>query len=393
MATLLLLVIYSAYIGLGVPDSLFGTAWPAIYREMSLPISYASAVTMLTTSGTITSSLFAGAVIRRLGTGMVTALSTSLTALALLGYSFAGDYLWLCLLAIPLGLGAGAIDVAQNNYVALHYNATHMNFLHCFYGVGVTVSPYLMAIGLRAGAWRSGYRLAFLVQSAISLLAIVSIPLWRRAHPPSEEAAETAGAKESGGIGSLLKEKAAWATFLMFMFSCAIESICTNWGSTYLVNNRALTPADAANIVALYFAGVAIGRFLSGVFAKKLSAWNLITIGLSTLGLAILLLLLPIRSAAVGAIALLLTGLGIAPIYPNLTYLTPIHFGRERSATMISAQMALTYVGILLAPLTFGLLAGFLGSGIFSVFLLVLYAVLLFGACLLVRSVKKRGGC
>lgn len=390
MATLLLLVIYSAYIGLGVPDSLFGTAWPAIYREMSLPISYASTVTMLTTFGTITSSLLAGAVIRRLGTGMVTALSTSLTALALLGYSFAGDYLWLCLLAIPLGLGAGAIDVAQNNYVALHYNARHMNFLHCFYGVGVTVSPYLMSLGLHSGAWRSGYRYAFFVQGAISLLAIVSIPLWRRAHPPSEEDAD-AGGSARGGLRSLVRERAAWATWLMFMFSCAIESICTNWGSTYLVNNRSLSPAVAASTVALYFAGVAIGRFLSGVFAKKLTSWNLIHIGLLTLGAAILLLLLPIKGPGVGAVALLLTGLGIAPIYPNLTHLTPIHFGRERSAQMISAQMALTYVGILVAPLLFGLLAGVLGSGIFGVFLLVLYAVLLLGTLLLMRSVRTRG--
>lgn len=390
MATLLLLVIYSAYIGLGVPDSLFGTAWPAIYHELELPISYAGAVTMLTTCSTIASSLFAGAAIRRLGTGLVTALSTSLTALALLGYSFAGGYGWLCLLSIPLGLGAGAIDVAQNNYVALHYNARHMNFLHGFYGIGVTISPYLMSLGLRSGTWRSGYRYAFFVQSAISLLAIVSIPLWRRAHPPIEEATD-AGEAKSGGFRSLAGEKAAWATWIMFVFSSSIESVCTSWGSTYLVNSRALSPADAASVAALYFAGVAIGRLLSGVFAKKLSSWRLIHIGLWMLGAAILLLLLPIKGAIIGAAALLLTGLGVAPIYPNLTHLTPIHFGRERSAQMISAQMALTYVGFLVAPILFGLLADVLGSGIFGVYLLVLYGVLFLGTLLLMGSVRRRG--
>ena len=392
MATLLLVVIFSAYIGLGVPDSLFGTAWPAIYREMSLPISYASAVTMLTTGATVLSSILSGRLIRRFGTGIVTAGSTSLTALALLGYSLSGNFLCLCLLALPLGFGAGAIDVAQNNYVALHYSARHMNFLHCFYGVGVALSPYLMSLGLRAGAWREGYRNAFLVQAAISLIAIVSIPLWKRAHPePAEAAPEETG--EGGAFLRLARMPTARATWMMFVFSCGIESICTNWGSTFLVESRGLSPAVAANTVIFYFTGLTLGRFLSGVFAKRISPWGLIRLGLTILSGAVLLLLLPIGGRGLATAALFLCGFGVSPIYPNLTYLTPIHFGRELSSSMIAAQMALTYVGILFAPLLFGILADRLGSGIFGRYLLVLLALLLLGAFLLSRGVrKKRGG-
>lgn len=389
MATLLLVVIYTAYIGLGIPDSLFGTAWPAIYAEMELPISYANAVSMLTCGGTIVSSLLSAKLIRKLGTSLVTAFSTTLTALALLGFSLSGNFVFLCVFAIPLGFGAGAIDSAQNNYVALHYNATQMNFLHCFYGVGVSLSPYLMSVGLEKSGWRMGYTYAFIAQATISVICIIAIPLWKKAHPPTDESGIDTEKPKDVALLTLAKMPAVRATWLMFIFSCGIESICTVWGSTFLVESKGLIPASAAKTVVLYFAGLACGRFVSGLLSKKLTPWKLIYIGSGILFTAITVLMLPINNAPLACICLFFTGFGVGPIYPNLTYLTPIHFGKELSSAVIGSQMALAYVGILFLPVIFGFIAEPLSAGIFPYFIFVIYLIFIASMLMLKLSLRK----
>ena len=389
MATLLLVVIYIAYIGLGIPDSLFGTAWPAMYQEFDLPISTANVVTLLTTGGTVLSSLLSARLINRFGTGIVTAVSTSLTALALFGYSQSNSIYFLCLFCVPLGFGAGAIDAAQNGYVAAHYNARHMNFLHCFYGVGVAVSPFLMSIGLKQMGWRMGYLLAFSVQAAISIITIIALPLWKKAHPEvkygKEEPFKTISLWEQA------KTPAVRMAWLMFMGSCGIESLCTTWGSTFLVEKKGMAVDVAALMVVLYFTGLALGRFTAGVFAKKLSSWRLMQIGCSLIVVAIVLLALPIKSVPLACIGLFLTGFGVGPIYPNLMHLVPVNFGEENAQAIIGSQMSATYVSILLTPILFGVLAQEFGLVLFPYAIAIMFALFMYAFIRSILIFSKEG--
>lgn len=250
MTYLLLLIIYIGFIGLGLPDSLFGAAWPAIYDEFGLPLSMGSVITIITTLGTTLSSMKSAVVIKRFGTGKVAVLSTLLTAIAILGISLTGSFWFICLCAIPLGLGAGSIDTALNNYVSQHYTASQMSFLHCFYGIGVTVSPLLLAHAMEGdGGWRGGYASAFWLQAGIT----------------------------------------------------------------------------------------------------------------------------------VAVAALFLIGLGNGPMFPNFTYLTPQHFGNERSAAIIGTQLAVSNIAWLLMPVICSLLGEAFGMGVFPWYLALLYALLVWG--------------
>ena len=388
MATLLVLVIFVAYVGLGVPDSLFGTAWPAIYPEFGIPISSQSAVTILVSCGTVFSSLMSGRLINRWGTGIVTAISTSVTAIALLGFAFSNHLIFLCLSAIPLGLGAGAIDVAQNNYVATHYNARIMSWLHCFYGVGVALSPFLMSFGIKLGDWRTGYLFAFAVQATISIVTIVAIPLWKKVHPNQTVSVEEAK-ERNVSIFKLAKVPAVRATWLIFIFSCGIESVCTSWGSTFLVESKGVNPAISAQMVALYFVGLTLGRFVSGLIANKVSAWKIICVSCALQFVAIVLLVIPVNNVALACIGLFFTGFAIGPMYPNMTYLTPIHFGEKLSQAVIGSQMAITYVSVMLSPLLFGLLAEVLGTDVFPYFLMAYFLLFTLSVIALKMDVRK----
>ncbi|MCI9272464.1 MAG: MFS transporter [Clostridiales bacterium] len=388
MATLLLVIIYIAFIGLGIPDSLFGTAWPAIYLDFQLPISAASAVTLLISSGTVISSLLSARLIARFGTGVVTAVSTTLTALALLGFSLSGHLAWLCIFAIPLGLGAGAIDSALNNYVALHYQASHMNFLHCFYGIGVSVSPYLVSLALSSQqSWRGGYRMAFFAQFIIAVLTIASLPLWRKVRQTSANEAEDESIVPLS-LGKMAKMPSVRAVWFLFLASCAIEYTCGTWGSTYLVDTKGVTVQDAAKIITFYYVGMAVGRFVSGLLATKLSSWRLIHIGQTVVFSSILLILLPLPSEF-AAVGLFLIGLGNGPIFPNLIHLTPKNFGKEFSQSIMGSQMAASYIGILLMPPLFGVFAQRIGTHSFPYFLLALFAIMTAATILLIRMLKK----
>ena len=388
MATILLIIIYIAFIGLGLPDSLFGTAWPAIYPEFSLPFSVGSLVTTLVTCGTICSSLFSSRVIAKFGTGKVTAVSTAMTAAALLGYSLSGSLLPLCFLAIPLGLGAGAIDAGLNNYVALHYSSSQMSWLHCFYGIGITISPYLMSrlLTMEAG-WRGGYRGASFIQLGIALLLFVTLPLWKKV--AGNEAQEETPMKVLS-IGELAKIPGVKNMWLLFLTSCGIESVTNNWGSTFLVEYRAMAADQAAKVMIFYFIGFTAGRLLSGILATRLSCWKIIRMGMVVLGIAMVLLLLPLPGFTV-IIALFLVGMGNSPLFPNFTYLTPQNFGADISQSVIGSQMAASNTGFLAAPLLCGLLGHIFGMGIFPVYLAVLFVCLTLGVVNIQKTMKSAG--
>jgi len=389
MATLLLVIIFIDFIGLGIPDSLFGPAWPAIYAEMNLPVSLGSLVSLINTAGTVVSSLMSARLIKRFGTAKVTAVSTAITATALLGFSFSHEFVFLCLLSLPLGLGGGAIDSALNNYVSLHYKATHMNFLHCFYGVGVSVSPYFMALALAgAGGWRFGYRLAFFAQIGISVLTVATLPLWKRVAEKSGEETE----QRSVPLLVLAKSRKVRATWAAFICSCAIECTAGIWGSTFLVEAKGIAAEDAAKIIMFYYIGMAAGRFLAGVLAAKISSWGIIYLGIGVLTVAVIMLFLPLTSPLI-ALALFMVGFGNGPVFPNLTHLTPINFGREISGSVMGSQMAAAYVGIMLFPPIYGIMAERISAAVFPLYLAFFLAAMIIAVASLFRTVKKERNC
>lgn len=386
MTILLLIIIYIAYISLGIPDSILGAAWPAIYREFDLPVSYASYITIFVSLGTIISSFFSARIINRLGTVKITILSTLLTSAALLGFSFSQNMVWFCLLAFPLGLGAGSIDTALNNYVALHYKANHMNFLHCFYGIGVALSPYLMSLSLKDNAnWRMGYRIMFIFQISIALLMLISIPVWKKVGEKSNEdvSPKTLTTKQ------IFKIKGTKSAFCVFIFSCGIEAVCTVWGSTFFVEAKGTSPDDGAKLVVLYFVGLTLGRFISGVLSNKLKPFTLILIGIGIVLVAIGMTLFT-SSSLFAAIGLFLMGFGIGPVFPNMTHLTPEIFGKEVSQSIIGLQMALAYISVMATPLIFGQVAQYFGVKFMPLFLLGLFIILLVSIFFLNGVIKAK---
>lgn len=377
MFTLLLIAIYIAYIGLGLPDSLFGTSWPAIYPEWGLPISYANFITIINCMGTTTASIFSARLIKKFGTGGITALSTALTALALLGISYSDNFLWICILSIPLGLGAGAIDTALNNYVATHYSASHMSFLHCFYGVGITISPYIMSLALSDNsAWQKGYRYAFFIQTGITLIMVLALPLWKKVKT-AEAATETAEEEIVVlSYGKMLRNSSIVTILFAFMSACALEALCNVWGATYLVDGKGYHPDQAAALIMYYYIGFTLGRFLSGVLANKLSAWCLTCAGICICGVATVIILLPLP-AIFAAVGLCIMGFGVGPIFPNLTHLTPTIFGKKISQSVIGAEMAMSYVSYMGIPFIFGLTARNISINLYPWFVAIMYIIAL----------------
>lgn len=384
MATLLVIIIFVTYIGLGIPDSLFGTAWPAIYTEMNLPISYSNFVTGLMYCGTIISSLLSARLTKRMGTPLVVAISTALTAVAILGFSLSENMLMLCMLAIPLGLGAGAIDNVLNTYVALNYKATHVNFLHCSYGVGVTLSPFLMSFALKqSNNWQGGYRTMFFFQLALTIMCFMSIPIWRKVKEQKAEEEET----RVVSIPELLRIPIACASLVIYYSSCAIESVCLAWGSTFLVNSKGLTPDKAAGMITFYFIGMTLGRFISGLIANKVSPKRIIVFGETVVLFAIILTFF--QNPTLATVGLFLIGLGNGPVFPNMTHLTPIHMGRDISQSFIGLQGAVAYGSILISPITFGLLAENLSTDIFSVFQIIALTITLIATFSMLKCSEK----
>lgn len=383
MATLLVIIIFATYIGLGIPDSLFGTAWPAIYTEMNLPISYSNFVTGLMYFGTIISSLLSARLTKKLGTPIVVAMSTALTAVAIFGFSCSHNIIILCLFSIPLGLGAGAIDNVLNSYVALNYKATHVNFLHCSYGVGVTLSPFLMSFALKnSNNWQGGYRTMFLFQFALTLMCFISIPVWKKVKEQKAEEEET----KVVSISQILKIPIARSSLVIYFGSCAIESVCLAWGSTFLVNSKGLTPDKAAQMITFYFLGMTIGRFISGIIVNKVKPKTIIVIGEIIVFIAIIMTFS--SNYLIASAGLFLIGLGNGPVFPNMTHLTPVHMGREISQSFIGLQGAISYCSILLSPITFGLLAERFSTDIFSIFQIIAFVITAISTFVMLKQSK-----
>lgn len=387
MATLLLVVIYIAFIGLGVPDSLIGSAWPAIHTQLNIPVEAVSVITFLISGCTVLSSMFSARILNRMGTAKVTAFSTAMTAVALLGFSFSPSFIFMLPLAVVLGLGAGAIDSGLNNYVALHCKASHMNFLHCFYGVGVSLSPYLMSQALNNIGWRGGYRYAFYVQLGITILLIISVPLWKKT-------SATEGAEEEKNVNlSLLqmaKKSDVRLVWVIMLITNAIEYACGVWGSTYLVKVKGFETKDGALALTIYYVGMSVGRFVSGLLAEKISTWKRIGIGCIILAPAVAMMILPLHGI-VSVIGLFLIGLGNGSIYPNMIHLTPHNFGKEVSQSIMGSQIAFAYIGVMLAPPAVSLISGIFGIKVYPFLLAVLYIIMIVALKIFVKCLKKQG--
>lgn len=385
---MLLAIIYIAFISLGLPDSLLGAAWPVMYEELGVPISYAGIVTMIIAAGTIVSSLLSDWLMRKVGAGVITAVSVFMTAAALFGFSASHSFLLLCLWAVPYGLGAGAVDAALNNYVALHFSSRHMNWLHCFWSVGAAASPYIMSYCLTGGfGWNNGYRSVAVVQTILTAALFLSLPLWKRRRL---EGAEGESAAKALSLPRAVKIKGVPFVLIMFFGYCALEQAAGLWASSYLVQFRGVDTDTAAWSASLFYLGIAAGRFLCGFVAERLGDRRLIRIGILTMIGGVLLIALPVPYDAFTLAGLLIVGLGCAPVYPSVIHSTPANFGKENSQAIIGIQMASAYVGTTFMPPLFGLIAAHIHIGLYPAFLLALAVLMLCMSEKLNRTVAKR---
>ena len=367
MFHLLIVIIYLAFISLGLPDGLLGAAWPSVYPELMVPVSYAGAVSMTVALGTIVSSLLSDRLTWRFGAGKVTAFSVAMTACALFGFSISREYWMLILWAIPYGLGAGGVDASLNNYVALHYSSRHMSWLHCMWGVGASVGPYIMGWVLSGGAhWSGGYRIVGVLQVILTAALFLSLGLWK----DRRTEAETAQPVPLKEIISIPGAKEILVTFFCY---CGLEQTACLWASSYLTLSRGVERSTAAFFASLFFLGMTIGRGVNGFLTVKFDDKTLIRMGAAVIGLGIGAMLLPGKVALAG---LLLVGLGCAPVYPCIIHSTPANFGPQRSQALIGVQMASAYVGTLLMPPLFGLIADGIGAWTMPLYLLAILALM-----------------
>lgn len=397
MATWFLVVIYLAFISLGLPDSMLGSAWPVIWPTIGASVGSAGILSMVVAGGTIVSSLLSGKLIQRLGTGKITLISCCLTASALLGFSAAPSLLWLALLAVPLGLGGGAVDAALNHYVAENYKAHHMSWLHCFWGVGATTGPIIMSYFIaQANSWRGGYRTVSIIQFTLVLILLLTLPLWKKIadHHRLEQGQIEAGQeltqqKDSGTV-PVFRIKGVKNTLVTFLFYCGVEATVGLWGASYLVGAKGIPAETAAGWVSLYYGGITVGRLITGFITLKVHNRLLIRYGqlCSIAGGLILLLPLPDSFTLLGFILL---GLGFAPIYPGLLHETPARFGRENSARLIGYQMAVAYTGTTFLPPLFGLIAAKGSMTFFPMVVLVYVLFMLLNAEQVNRILRKQG--
>jgi len=374
MIHLLLAVIYAAFISLGLPDSLLGSAWPAMYPGFGVPVSYSGIIFFIISVGTVISSLQSDRLTRALGAGKVTAISVAMTAAALLGFSVSNSFWMLCLWAIPYGLGAGSVDAALNNYVALHFASRHMSWLHCMWGLGASIGPYIMGYALTGwGSWSLGYRIIGLMQVVLSFIIVISLPLWKKSPQPEGGDKTPAPVLTLRQIIAVPGVKAVMVTFFCY---CALEQTTGLWASSYLVLHKGIAPETAAGFASLFFIGITVGRALGGFLTMKFSDEQMVRLGQGIIVIGIAALLLPLGDHAALA-GLILVGLGCAPIYPSVIHATPAHFGAERSQAIIGVQMASAYVGNCLMPPLFGLIANHITVALFPLYLLVILVLMI----------------
>lgn len=374
MVHLLLVIIYISFISLGLPDGLLGPAWPSMYENLAVPVSFAGIISMIVSGGTILSALFSERLVKKLGTGGVTAISVAMTAMALFGFSASTEFWQLCLWSIPYGLGAGSVDAALNNYVAVHYKSRHMNWLHCFWGVGCSCGPYVMSYFLTRGeSWSRGYLSVFLLQAVLTAVLVFSLPLWKK--KSAEVSDESSASGEVLGLKRTIAIPGVKEMMITFLCYCAIEQTTSLWAVSYMVLQKGISLDQAAGLGAVFFLGITVGRFLSGFLTAKYSDKQMVRIGIIILAAGIFTFFLPIGN--IGAIAgLFLIGFGCAPVYPCLIHATPAYFGAEKSQAVIGVQMASAYVGSTLMPPLFGMLADHISIALLPVYIGLLLALM-----------------
>ena len=376
MAGLLLTIIYICFISLGLPDSLLGSAWPMLHMEINVPVSYAGIISMIISGGTITSSLMCDHIQRKYGTGKITAVSIALTAVALFGFSMSTEFWMLVLCSIPYGLGAGGVDAVLNNYVALHYKSQHMSWLHCMWGLGASISPYIMSFSLiRLDSWNHGYLIVSIIQIILSAFIFTSLPLWNKAEKISIENLEIEHNTAPLTFKEVFCIAGAIPCFLAFFGYCALELTTSLWASSYLVETKGISPETAAAFTSLYYIGITVGRGINGFLAMKFSDRFLVRLGLGIIGIGILLVILPFH-AVLALIGFVIMGLGCAPVYPCIMHMTPDIFGKDKSQRMIGMQMAFAYMGFLTVPPLFGIIANHISIALLPAFILILLIII-----------------
>lgn len=390
MFQLLLVIIYISFISLGLPDSLLGSAWPSIYPELKVPVSYAGIISMIIALGTIVSSLQSDRLTRKLGTGKVTAVSVGMTAAALFGFSVSHSFWMLCLWAVPYGLGAGSVDASLNNYVALHYESRHMSWLHCMWGVGATIGPYIMGFALTGGmTWNGGYRIISMIQIVLTILLVVSLPLWKGKNSSGSSSENSQAQPSALSIRNILRIPGAKEVMVCFFCYCAVEQTAALWASSYLTLYKGVPAETAARFAGMFFIGITVGRALSGFITMKLNDVQMIRLGQGLIGAGVLIMLLPLGAGASLA-GLIIIGLGCAPIYPCIIHSTPDRFGADRSQAIIGIQMASAYVGTCLMPPLFGLIANHVSVSLFPVYMLVILVLMTVMHELLTKKTMSR---
>lgn len=369
MYSILLIIIYISFISLGLPDSILGSAWPSMYNELNVPLSYAGIISMIIAGGTIISSLSSGYFIKKLSTGLITAISVAMTATALLGFSLTHSFWTMCIIAVPYGLGAGSVDAVLNNFVALHYKPRHMSWLHCFWGIGATLGPYIMGLCLTQGlGWNKGYNIISMFQIFLTAILVFSLPLWKKI--PSENT--PSDTKNNSGISliDILKTKIGIPILISCMCYCAIETTTGLWASSYMVMHKGISPDIAASWASLFYIGITLGRFISGFITFKINDKNMVRLGQIIIVLGIILMLLPLNMMFT-LIGLITIGLGCAPIYPAILHATPTHFGANASQSAMGLQMASAYAGSTFMPPVFGFIASHTSMALFPFFISV----------------------
>lgn len=372
MTSILIVIIYLSFISLGLPDTVLGSAWPTMHQELNVASSYAGLISMIIAGGTIISSLLGDKLIHKLGTGKVTAISVAMTAFAIFGFSISNSFLLICFFGIPYGFGAGSVDVALNNYVANHYKARHMSWLHCFWGIGATVGPYIMGACLtRNWTWNTGYRIISLIQIVLTIILVFSLPLWKSSKSESKTSVKTLSLKQ------VVKLRGAKSALIGFFCYCALESTTGLWGASFMVQHRHVSKELAASLSALFYLGITVGRFISGFITMKMSSKNLIRLGQGMIIVGIICLLLPLPNVIMYA-GFLMIGLGCAPIYPSLLHETPNHFGAEVSQSIMGVQMACAYIGSTFMPPLFGMITEVLDISFLPIYLFLFIGIMVF---------------
>ena len=350
MIGLLLALVYVCFISLGLPDSLLGSAWPVLHQEINVPVSFAGIISTVISLGTIVSSLLSDRLAKKWGSGVITAVSIAMTAVALFGFSISGSFWTLLLWSVPYGLGAGGVDAVLNNYVALHFKPQHMSWLHCFWGVGASVSPYIMSFSLlKLHGWNEGYLIVSIVQIVLSLVIFLSLPIWKKSVEQEDVKSEPLR------FGEILRIPGAVPCFILFFAYCSLELCASLWASSFLVEARGVAPEIASAFASLFYIGMTVGRGINGFFAMKFKDRTLIRAGLALIAVGVGLLFLPFSWGSL--VGFVVVGLGCAPVYPCIIHMTPDLFGKERSQAMIGVQMAAAYSGFCFVPPLVGLFA------------------------------------